>query len=324
MRLFSILGTAFDYIFFDSDTTDTGIREVRRSLAKGIFEESEGAIIYRGEKAGLFTLVFITSRGTPTYETKDIGLAFLKEIQAPTDEVIITTAVEQIGHFQVMLAALSEIAPHLAEKTQHVAHGLLQLTTGKMSSRKGNTITAAELIREVIELALTRNDDPVIAEQVAIAAIKYMILRSTPGSNIIFDPEKSLSLEGDSGPYLQYATVRAKSVIENARKENSSGEHTTSKNSTNKMETSESQTPFTLERLIIRFPDIVRESQKNRAPHTIAQYLLRLASEWNSFYAQERIVGSSDQARKVQIAEAFVITMQNGLHLLGISVPERM
>ena len=78
-RIFAIIGTKFDYEFFDSDTTETGLRIVRDGINKGIFEESEGAIIYRGEKIGLHTLVFITSRGTPTYETKDVGLAFLKE-----------------------------------------------------------------------------------------------------------------------------------------------------------------------------------------------------------------------------------------------------
>ena len=133
-------------------------------------------------------------------------------MQIPTDEVIITTAVEQVGHFKVVLAALGEINPALAVKTRHIAHGLLQLTTGKMSSRKGNIITASELIKEMIETALERNENPLAAEQVAIGAIKYILLRSAPGQNIIFDPEKSLSLDGDSGPYLQYALVRARSV----------------------------------------------------------------------------------------------------------------
>src|SRR6185369_16129037 len=119
--------------------------------------------------------------GTPTYEAKDIGLAFLKEERVQTDRSIIVTAAEQIGHFKVLLAALSEIAPLIAAKTTHVPHGFLRLTTGKMSSREGNVITAAALISDVISRAGEKNADPLIAEQVAIGAIKYMILRQSPG-----------------------------------------------------------------------------------------------------------------------------------------------
>ena len=88
------------------------------------------------------------------------------------------TAAEQIGHFKVFLAALSEIAPALAEKTRHVPHGFLRLSTGKMSSREGNIITTSGLIKDVIEKTLEKNSDPLIAEQVAMGAIKYAILKT--------------------------------------------------------------------------------------------------------------------------------------------------
>lgn len=308
-RIFAILGTRHDYTFFDSDTTGPGVRAVRDGLAKGIFEESEGAIVYKGEKKGLFTLVFITSRGNPTYETKDIGLAFLKEERAETDQVLIVTAVEQVSHFKVVLAALEDIAPKLAAKTGHIAHGLLQLTTGKMSSRKGNVITASELISSLIEAALERNTDPVIAEQVAIGALKYMVLRSAPGGNIVFDPEKSLSLDGDSGPYLQYAYARAMSILASATK-------------IGVVEIPDEV--YDIARLITRFPEVVARAERERAPHHVAQYLTQLAGEWNSFYAKERILGGEYEAYKLSLARAFTNTMKNGLWLLGIPVPERM
>ncbi|MBU1292577.1 arginine--tRNA ligase [Patescibacteria group bacterium] len=309
-RIFSILGTRFDYIFYDSDTTEGGISVVRDGVTSGVFEQSEGAIIYRGEKKGLHTLVFITSRGTPTYETKDIGLAFLKEERCSTDEVIIITAIEQVGHFEVVLAALEEIAPQLAKKMTHVPHGLLRLTTGKMSSRKGNIITASELLADMVRSATEKNADPLVAEQVAVAAVKYMILRQAPGGDIVFDPEKSLSLEGDSGPYLQYALVRAKSVIAQ---------------SSVSADTSDApEEPYTLERLIIRFPEIIRKAERLRAPHLITQYVTQLAGEWNSFYAKERIRDGAHEAYKIAVATAFVRTMEQGLHFLGIPVPEKM
>ncbi len=309
-RIFKILGSKFDYVFFDSDTTEGGMRIVRDGLATGVFEESDGAIIYRGEKKGLHTLVFITSRGTPTYETKDIGLAFLREERHSTDRVIILTGVEQVGHFKVFLAALEDIAPLLARKTEHVAHGLLQLTTGKMSSRKGNIITGAGLLEDMIARAQEKNEDPLIAEQVAVGAVKYMILRQAIGGNPIFDPEKSLSLEGDSGPYLQYALVRAATILEKAGKKGSAENAPAD--------------PYTLERLIIRFPKLAAKAEALRAPHLLVQYLTQLAGEWNSFYAQERIIDGENEAYKLMLAGAFVQTMKNGLWLLGIPAPEKM
>jgi arginyl-tRNA synthetase len=308
-RIFKVLGTKYDYIFYDSDTTAPGLRVVGDALAKGIFEKSDGAIIYKGEEKGLHTLVFVTSRGTPTYETKDVGLAFLKEERAGTDEVIIVTAVEQVGHFKVFLSALEDIAPHLAKKTKHIAHGLLSLTTGKMSSRKGNIITGAELINDVIEEAKKKNEDPLIAEQVAVGAVKYMILRQAPGGNIIFDPEKSLSLLGDSGPYLQYALVRARKIL--AYEGGKGG-------------TELPPEPYALERVLIHYPEVVRRACTELSPQHIAQYLTEIAGMWNSFYASEQVLGSVEEAYKMRLVHAFATTMENGLRLLGMPAPERM
>lgn len=310
-RLFALLGTKLDFEFFDSDTTAIGMRVVNDGIAKGVFEESEGAVIYRGEKKGLHTLVFITSRGTPTYETKDIGLAFLKEERIQSDKVLIVTAAEQIGHFKVVLAALEEIDAAVAHKTAHVPHGLLRLSSGKMSSRAGNVITAEELIRSVTLTASEKNADPLIAQQVALGAIKYMILRQAPGSDIVFDEEKSLSLEGDSGPYLQYALVRAKSVLAKAS-EAASAEGTAPAE------------PARLERLILHFPEIVTRASQERSPNLLTAYLTELASEWNSFYAQERIIGGDFETYTLFVVHAFVHTMANGLTLLGIPTPEKM
>ncbi len=309
--IWSALGTNFDYVIHESETTPLGMQVVKDALSRGIFAESEGAVIYEGEKKGLHTLVFLTSRGNPTYEAKEVGLAFLKEERmGPLDRVYITTAAEQKGHFQVFLAALEDIAPALAAKTAHVPHGFLRLTTGKMSSREGNIVTAAGLIEEIVAKASERNEDPLVAQAVAIGAIKYMILRQAAGGDIVFDPEKSLSLDGDSGPYLQYALVRAKSVIAQSEKKADSADAPPE--------------AYDLERLLIRFPEVARKAESLRASHQVTQYLTQLASEWNSFYANERIRDGAHEAYKLLIASAFVTTMENGLALLGIPVPERM
>jgi arginyl-tRNA synthetase len=312
-RIWNLLGTHFDFEFFDSDTTEIGMRVVRDGLNKGIFEKSDGAIIYNGEKKGVHTMVFITSHDTPTYEAKDIGLAFLKEERWPSDKSIVVTGNEQTGRFKTILAALADVAPLLAAKTTHLATGFLKLASGKMSSREGNVITANDFIRSVIEKASEKNADPLIAEQVALGAIKYMILRQAPGSDIIFDEEKSLSLEGDSGPYLQYALVRAKSVLEKSKLLPSSAKATKGESAI---------TP--LERLILHFPEVVARAASELAPNLLVNYLTELAGEWNSFYAKERIIGGDFEAHKLLVARAFVQTMTNGLTLLGIPAPARM
>jgi arginyl-tRNA synthetase len=309
-HLYKILGTKFDYYFFESEVYESGIRIVSDGIERGLFEESEGAVIYRGENKGLHTLVFITSRGTPTYEAKEIGLAFAKEERVPTDKVLILTAAEQIGHFKVVLAALADLAPLVAEKTKHIPHGFLRLSSGKMSSREGNVITAAGLVDDVIRKASEKNSDPLIAEQVAIGAIKYMILRQSPGSDIIFDPEKSLSLEGDSGPYLQYALVRAKKIL-------AYGEHGAGG-------TEQPEIPYDIERIILHYPGVAARAARELSPNLLVSYLTELASVWNSFYAKEQVLGSPEEMYKQRIARAFMNTMTNGLTLLGIPAPEKM
>ena len=309
-RIWRILGTHFDFELFDSDTIESGLRLVRDGLAKGIFEKSDGAIIYNGEGKGVHTMVFITSHDTPTYEAKDVGLAFLREERWPSDKVIIITGNEQTGRFRTVLAALAELAPHLAKKTTHIATGFLKLAGGKMSSREGNVITAAELIKDVMAKAGEKNPDPLIAEQVAIGAIKYMVLRQAPGQDIIFDPEKSLSLEGDSGPYLQYALVRAKKIL-------TYGE-------TGEDGTDTPPAPYAIERLILHYPEVVARATRALAPSTLVTYLTELAGEWNAFYAQEQVLGSPEEAYKQRVTRAFANTMENGLTLLGIPAPDKM
>lgn len=308
-RLWSILGTRFDYEFFDSDTTEGGMRLVREGLQKGVFKESDGAIIYDGENKGVHTMVFITSHGTPTYEAKDIGLAFLREERWPNDRVVIVAGNEQTGRFKTVFAALAELAPALAAKTQHVANGFLRLASGKMSSREGNVITAADFLKDVIAKACEKNPDPLIAEQVAVGAIKYMILRQSPGQDIIFDPEKSLSLEGDSGPYLQYALVRVKKILAYASGE--AGEDVP-------------EAPYAIERIMVHFPAVAARATRELAPNLLVNYLMELAGAWNSFYAREQVLGSPEEMYKRRAARAFAHTMTNGLRILGIPAPEKM
>lgn len=309
-ELYKKLGTHFDRFFFESETAPIGLSKVEEGIARGVFEKSDGAVIYPGEKKGLHTLVFVTSRGTPTYEAKELGLAFLKEQEFPCDESYILTAAEQVGHFKVVKAALEDIAPDLAAKTHHIPHGFLRLPEGKMSSRKGNVITAEALIATAVSRVAERNPDEAVADMVGVGAVKYAILRAKPGSDVVFDIEQALSVEGDSGPYLQYSYVRAQSVLEKAGATSgaSSVPHQVS----------------LLERLLVRFPAIVERAAREFEPHYVTTYLTELASAFNSWYAAEKIIGSEHEGYSLALTKAFAQTMKNGLWLLGIAAPERM
>ena len=324
-EMYKRLGTHFDYYFFESEMTKPGLEIVGRFLEKGVFEKSDGAVVFKGEKynPSLHTRVYITSQGLPTYEAKELGLHIVKAETYPADISVVITANEQDGVFAVGLEAFRQIDPKLAGKIRHISHGLLKLPSGKMSSRKGNVLTAEELIADVEKLVeekiKDRNYDKAlekeILEKVSIGAIKYSILKNAVGGDIIYDFDKSISFEGDSGPYLQYSYARAKSVLEKAKDDGIKS--STKKNAT---ETSE------LEKLLYRFPEIVERAGKEYSPHYIASYLIELAGSFNSFYAKHKIVDKEDETSpyKVALTTAFSATMKNGLNLLGIQVPERM
>lgn len=321
-ELYKTLGTTFDYYFFESEGTAPGRALVKEGLAQGIFEESEGAVVFKGETYGLHTRVFLTKQGLPTYEAKDLGLAHLKAQKWDFDLSVITTAVEQKEYFKVLLKALSLLRPALAEKTLHVSHGMMQLTSGKMSSRKGNIITGESLIADMLSDArakvalrdLPEEDKEAIARAVAVGAIKYAVLKQKAGKNIVFDPAQSLSFEGDSGPYLQYAHTRARSVLAKGE-----AAHVTPRTELAPKETTD------VERLLYRFPEVVSRAALEHEPHYVTTYLIELAGVWNSWYAGEKILdGSLTAPYKLAIAEAVAHTLKNGLWLLGIEAPERM
>ncbi len=324
--LYKKLGTQFDYYFFESEVTDEALKIVSEFVKKGLFEESDGAVVFHGEKFDpkLHTRVFVTKQGLPMYEAKDIAHAIRKYETYKFDTSIVVTASEQSEYFKVMLRALQEINPEIALKIKHISHGLLKLVDGKMSSRKGNVITGEVLIDDVEKMVMEKMVDremsdeikKEVAEIVAIGAIKYSILRQAIGGDIIFDFDKSLSFEGDSGPYLQYAFVRAQSVLKKSKLQNPNV----------KIEIPENWETVVLEKLLARFPEVIARAGREYAPHHIATYLIELAGSFNSFYAGHKIVDEADPTSPYRLAltEAFGLVMKKGLDLLGIKVPEEM
>ncbi len=345
-ELYKILDTCFDQYFFESQSAPVGIDIVKNNTApngKSVFVESNGATIFEGEKHGLHTRVFITRNGLPGYEAKEIGLIPLKYDAWSYDKSVIVTANEQDEYFKVVSKAAEFLFPEISPKNTHISHGMLKLTTGKMSSRTGDVISGESLLGQMIEMSLEKmKDRPLsdeekknVSEAVAVSAIKYTILRQATGKDVIFDPEKSLSFEGDSGPYLQYSYVRARSLLEKA-KEQGIGEwvYDSSVKATFGQGTSigggsGSSLTGTEEKLtksLERFSETTERAIQEMAPHHVANYLMDIAGTFNSYYANTHIINADDahSPYKLALVKAFSVVMKNGLNLLGIKAVERM
>lgn len=320
--LIARLGTHFDTEIFESEAAPVGVEIVKENLGK-VFVESEGAVVYEGERSGLHTRVFLNSKGLPTYEAKDLGNFVLKRRAYPNWKTsIVVTGNEQAEYFKVIFAAIEEIFPEAKERDlEHVATGFLTLSTGKMSSRKGNVLTGESLFLEMEEAARERaansrtKDLDKLTTQVAVAALKYQILRQKVGSNIVFNKEQALSFEGDSGPYLQYTFARAESVILKAKALG--------------VESSLAKAapqPYYLEKIIYRFPEVTETALGERSPHVLVTYLTELAGAFNNFYAHEQIADTSDELApyKLALTETVASTLKQGLWLLGIEAPNEM
>ena len=319
--IYNIIDTQFFAYFFESETGPLGKELVLANPE--IFPLSDEARIFKGEDYGLHTRVFINKEGLPTYEAKELALAKLKEDRlGEYDWSVISTASEVSEYFKVLKKALSFIYPELASKTEHIGHGMVRLTTGKMSSRTGDVISAIDFIDEVAAAAEQKmgesghsSPNSELARDVAIAAIKYSTLRGSILQNSIFDKEKALSFEGDSGPYLQYTHARICSVLEKAKLTGLSSSVSLLP-----------ETVYEVERIIYQFEEVVKEAFVERAPHKIASYLIELASAFNSFYAEEKIADSTDTYApyKIAVAEAVRTTLKSGLWVLAIKAPTSM
>ena len=324
------LGTKFDYYYFERDAGERGLDIVRQNIPKGIFQESEGAVIFLGEKYGLHNRVFINSQGLPTYEAKELGLAPTKYKDFKYDRSIIVTGNEIVEYFKVLIAALKQIYPELGEKTVHLSHGMVRLPEGKISSRKGNVITGEGLLDEVKERAhklaagseavLSAREKEEVAEKVAVAAVKYSLLRVALGKDIIFDFEKSLSLEGDSGPYLLYTYARCKSIVRKSKIKNQKLKLQINPQNLSKEELDILRTAY-------KFPEVVRQAAEKYAPNLLCSFTFDLAQKYNAFYNAHRVLEADTKEQKefrLLLTASTAQLLQNCLHLLGIQILEKM
>ncbi len=310
-NIYQKLGTKFKKYYFESETAKVGQEIVLNNLGK-TFLKSKNAVIFPGEEYGLHTRVFINSQGLPTYEAKELGLAVKKDKDFSYDLSIIVTANEINDYFRVLLSVIKNIYPNIFEKTLHVGHGMLRLPQGKMSSRTGNIITGDGLIDLVSEniKEINPKESEKLCTDLAVSAIKFSLLKQHIGKDIIFDLKESVSLHGSTGIYLQYTHARAVSLLEK-------GKFSEKNINIKKMDIDLKLTP--IYRSVFTFPFIVYTACKARAPNFIASYLLNLAQLYNSYYAENKIIGSEQENVGLVTTFLIKITLQKGLLVLGIN-----
>ncbi len=362
---------AFDHYYFESAVAEFGYTTVMQYLEKGLFEKSDGAIVSSKEKNGLHTRVFINSHGLPTYEAKELGLNPEKYKKYKFDKSIIITANEINEYFKVLLWNLKQIDPYVGEHTIHIGHGVVRLPEGKMSSRTGKILSGEALIEEatsrVVEKMSSSSSSPVIpadagiserfqgdksiiAQKVAIAAIKYSLLKTNLGKDVTFSFDESLSFEGNSGPYLLYTIVRCKSILgkskveslksvksESLRGSAEGGDVAISPNVT--LSSTKGPASFQLStinyqlddlrllRLLARYDSVIAQAADKLAPHSVCTYLYTLASEFSSYYAKVNILKTEDVELKqfrLWLVSKIADTLTKGVNILGFEAVEKM
>lgn len=305
------IGTPFEKYYPESICAPVGIQTVREHLQKGVYEESDGAIIFRGEPYGLHTRVFINSQGIPTYEAKDVGLIMLKKQDYNFDHSVVITDNGQEQYMAVVLKSIEQFAPELTRVTSHLTHGVVKMKGGvKMSSRKGNILRAGDVLDAAAEAnkQATGRDD----EQAVLGAVKYAFLKQRMGQDIIYDSAESVSLEGNSGPYLQYAHARARSIL--------------GKTTNQSVRTIKDLQPGerSLARKISEYPEVIQKAVNELMPHHVCTYMYELAQTFNRFYEHNRVVGNDREAVRLRLVELYADVLKDGLGLMGITAPERM
>ena len=355
-QFYDSIGVKFDKFYPESTVAALGLEKVREQLERGVYEMSDGAVVFDGEKYGLHTRVFINREGVPTYETKDVGLLFTKWNDYHFDKSVVITGSEQLDYMKVVLKSVEQYAPELVEKTNHLTHGLVKLPGNvKMSSRKGNFLKAVDVLEMVKdELKSEHNSED---EKVSLAAAKYAFLKYKMGGNIIFDPKESVKMTGNSGPYLLYSCVRAQKILGKAgvltdvsfsgpagsfsmsydgapaepslRDEpvgpgrNIHLERVNRQSSTKKIP---SVTPAerSLAKKMLEYKSVLDECVAEMAPHKLANYLYELAQDFSRFYEACPVVGDEREEERIKIVKVYANVMMHGLNLLGIEVPEEM
>jgi arginyl-tRNA synthetase len=312
-KFYDQLGISFERYYPESETAPIGVKAVNDHLGD-VYQKSNGAVIFNGEKYGLHTRVFISSAGLPTYEAKDVGLILKKWQDYHFDRSVVITANEIVQYMQVVLKSVEQFDPKLVQATSHLTHGMVKLSGGaKMSSRQGNIIKAIDVLEAAAKAnkELSGQDD----DRVVNGAVKYAFLKSRMGGDINYDPNESVSLEGNSGPYLQYAHARACSILQ---KSDPIGELNLPDDVN--LEAGERS----LVKKLGEYSEAVDNAAKDLMPHHVCTYLYELAQDFNRFYENNRVIDDPRQSIRLKLVSLYADTLKAGLSILGIASPDKM
>lgn len=328
------LGVTFDREYPESEIYEDAVNIVKKNMGS-VFEESEGAVIFRGEKVKLTNWVFLTKEGNPTYSAKDLGLAAKKFAEYPDlYKSIVTTSVEQADYFKVVIHVLNQIMPNTVGKYFHIPFGWMLRGGRKFSSRMGGSIKGMDILNEVKEVAYekiselrdyTEEEKKEIVHNVANSGLKFLILSHEFHKDFSYEPEQFLSFEGFSGPYILYTYARANSILSKAEGFSTDSSSVDSYLKSDGVLESDSET--TLLKLLSEFPSVALEAGNRIAPNLICNYTYEVAQAFNGFYQKCRVINAEtekDKLARLALTLATAQVIKNSLNLLGIETVEKM
>ncbi|KKQ42741.1 MAG: arginyl-tRNA synthetase [Microgenomates group bacterium GW2011_GWC1_37_8] len=346
------IGSKHDWVWYESELYKGGKGLVEEGLKKGIFQKSEGAVVTNLADHNLADTVVIKSDGTSTYMVFDLNLTNQKIKKFHSDLYIWTIGVEQSHYFKQLFAVCEQLGMGKRDRFYHLSYALINFKGGgKMATREGSVVMADEILdqleektREIIKSSnqdlranLSEKETSELVKRIALAAIKYSLLKVSRETTIFYDVNESISLEGNSGPYLQYTYARTQSVIRKA-------DYNGYKDYNNYNDYNDEEAK--LLRSFVHFSESIENAAKNYSPNLLCNYLYDLAQKFNLFYDKHRILEgvNSEQllvdcrkenspatgyrlpATEFRLALTFATgqILKNGLNLLGIQAPERM
>ena len=323
------MGVDFEKLYFESETYLLGKDEVLNGLERGVFfKKEDGSVWVDLTEDGLDQKVLLRADGTSVYITQDIGTAILRFHDYPRIEgQVYTVGNEQEYHFKVLFLILKKLGFDWADKCFHLSYGMVDLPTGRMKSREGTVVDADDLMEEMVQEAAKQSRElgkaeysDNLNEMIGLGALKYFLLKVDPKKRMMFDPEESIQLQGNTGPFIQYTHARIRALIRKAEEEGLSFEKRFTLTDLHESER-------VLIRLISRYPSVVSEAAGLYAPSVVANYSFELSKQFNQFYQSVRIFGEPDPEKvlfRIALADSVAKTLNRSMALLGIGVPERM
>lgn len=327
-KIYDILGVKFDSLngeAFYSDKTDEVVEILKE---KGKLIESEGAEIVDLTDEGIETPCIIKkANGSTIYATRDLAAILYRARTYDFDKCLYVVAYEQNLHFKQIFAVAKYLVDEKYVKgLKHVSYGMVQLPTGKMSTRLGNVVKIEDLITETIEKAkeiiTTKNPElenkDEVAKKVGIAAIIFNTLSTTNNKDQIFDWNTALNFQGETGPYIQYTYVRTKSVIEKAGG--------VPQVSTVDSKLLQDEYSIKLLKLIYDFEDVLVQVTDKNEPSILSRYLIDVAKAYSNFYNENKIINEDKELQDARVYLTYSVgkILSIGAGLLGIEMPERM